>query len=83
MSFVHPSPEAEALAVKVATGAQYVGAATATVFGLTPAEWSVVGIIVGIVVGLAGLGANVWFRWQHLKVARAKAGMESRPGDLE
>lgn len=82
MSLFAPSVQAEAVVVKTATIAQYAGSAVATVFGLSPTEWSVVGVIVGIAVAVLGYATNVWFRWQHLKLAKAKATPETRPGEL-
>ena len=47
------------------------GAAGATVFlGLSIEQWGVVGVVVGILIGLANLLANIWFKRQHLKIAK-------------
>lgn len=83
------TPETEAVITKVATAATYAGATTAAgsglssdlVFGLTSAQWSVVGVIGGLVLAVLGFAVNVYFRRQHLKlaIARAYASLED-PG---
>lgn len=57
---------------KVANVAQYGGAGVAgvsgaknLVLGLTTDEWSVVGIVVGICIGLAGFAVSTWFQWRR------------------
>jgi hypothetical protein len=35
------------------------------VFGLTPNEWSVVGVLGGLAIGVAGLVVNVYFQWKR------------------
>jgi Mg2+ and Co2+ transporter CorA len=44
------------------------------VFGLSMDEWSVIGIIFGMVMAFCGLAVNVWFKRQHLNLARDMAG---------
>lgn len=51
------------------TAAWLGGAGSAIVFGLTPSQWSVVGIIAGIVIGIAGLIANIYFQNRRLQLA--------------
>lgn len=60
---------------KVANIAIGGGSGTAVIFGLTPSEWSVVGVIGGLVVAVAGLVVQVWFKNQHLKLAQSRAGL--------
>lgn len=52
---------------KASAAAMYGGSTGAVVFGLTSSEWSVVGIIVGIVVAVAGLAVNTAFQWLRYK----------------
>jgi hypothetical protein len=55
---------------KTATTAIYGGSASAIFGGLNANEFAAIG---GILIGLAGLIVNIWFKWQHLKIARAAA----------
>lgn len=72
---------------KVATVATYTGSAGAiasgmasdTVFGLTTTQWSVVGVIGGLVIALLGFAVNIYFKRQHLLIALQKA--EANPDD--
>ena len=54
----------------------YGGSSASIMFGLTPGEWQILGIAGGLLLGIAGFGVNVWFKWQHLKLAEknGKAG---------
>jgi hypothetical protein len=61
---------------KVANAAIASGSGTAVVFGLTPSEWSVIGVIGGLMVAVAGLIVQVWFKNAHLQLARERAGIE-------
>lgn len=69
---------------KLATGATYTGSAGAiasgmvgdTVFGLTTSEWSVIGVVGGLVIALLGFAVNVYFKRQHLVLAMKKAGAD-------
>jgi hypothetical protein len=77
-----PQEATEAAITKVALTVQNAGAAVAVgsgtanafnqVLGLTPSQWTVVGIIGGLVVGAIGMLANVainaWFKHQQLKL---------------
>jgi hypothetical protein len=58
---------------KLANAAIGSGSGAAVVFGLTPSEWSVVGVIGGLVVAVAGLIVQVWFKNKHLQLARERA----------
>jgi hypothetical protein len=57
---------------KASAVAMYGGSGGAIVFGLTPGEWSVVGVIAGIVVAVIGLAINVIYKHAHYKLAKAK-----------
>ena len=61
------------LVEKAGVVAQYGGAGTTVYFGLSPGEWQALGVIVGIVIGIAGLAVNVWFKQKHLEIARRQA----------
>lgn len=60
-------------AEKVANAAQYVGGGGAVIFGLTPSEWSVIGVIGGLLFAAAGFLMTAWFKAQHLKLAKRVA----------
>jgi hypothetical protein len=78
----------EALAIKAAAllqnggGAVAAGSAAARYMGLTPDQWTIAGIIGGLVVAVLGLvlrtALDWYFRSQHLKLARERVGF---PGD--
>lgn len=60
----------------VASNVTYTGATISTVaaaphylFGLTLDEWSLVGILFGMVMAFGGFVTNVYFKRQHLKLA--------------
>jgi hypothetical protein len=61
---------ASAVAGKASTLATYGGAGSAIFFGLTANEF---GALCGVVIGFIGLVANIWFKHQHLKLARKEA----------
>lgn len=52
---------------KAASIATYGGSATAIVFGLTAFE---IGAIGGLLVGIVGLIVNIYYKQQHLNIAR-------------
>lgn len=66
---------------KKATAATYGGSSVAvmsglvsdTVLGLTTSQWSVVGVIGGLVIGLIGVLVNAYFKHQHLLIAQMSA----------
>lgn len=58
------------IAAKTANVATYGGSGAAVVFGLTPSEWQVIGIIGGLVTAVAGFGLSWWYKHQHLKIVR-------------
>ncbi len=52
---------------KAATTAQYGGSATAVYFGLTANEIAAFG---GLIIAVIGLIVNIWYKHQHLKIAK-------------
>jgi hypothetical protein len=61
---------ASAVAAKTASAATYGGAKSAVFFGLSANEF---GALCGVMIGLIGLIANIYFKHQHLKMARKEA----------
>lgn len=59
--------------VKAATAAQYGGSASAIYFGLTANEIAAFG---GLFIAIIGLAVNIWYKHQHLKIAKEKAKAE-------
>jgi hypothetical protein len=62
---------ASAIAAKTASVATYGGAGSAIFFGLSANEF---GALCGVVIGLIGLVANIYFKYQHLQVAKKESG---------
>lgn len=58
---------------KAATTAQYGGSASAVYFGLTANEIAAFG---GLFIAIIGLLVNIWYKHQHLKIAKEKAKSE-------
>lgn len=54
---------------KAASAATYGGSATAVFFGLTANEFAALG---GLVIAVIGLLVNIWFKHQHLQIAKKK-----------
>lgn len=67
----HTTEVATAVAAKAASLATYGGAGSAIFFGLTANEF---GALCGVAIGFIGLVANIWFKHQHLKLAREQHG---------
>lgn len=67
----HTTEVATAVAAKAASVATYGGAGSAIFFGLSANEF---GALCGVIIGLIGLVANIWFKHQHLKLAREQNG---------
>ena len=67
----HTTEVATAVAAKAASVATYGGAGSAIFFGLTANEF---GALCGVIIGFIGLVANIWFKHQHLKLAREQHG---------
>lgn len=56
-------------AERVANASQYVGSGGALIFGLTaPDIISLVGMLAGVVIGIAGLLINRHYKRQHLRL---------------
>jgi hypothetical protein len=66
----HTTEVASAIAAKTASVATYGGAGSAIFFGLSANEF---GALCGVIIGFVGLVANIWFKHQHLKIARKEA----------
>ena len=62
---------ASALATKASAIATYGGAGSAIFFGLTANEF---GALCGVVIGVIGLVANIYFKYQHLQLAKKQSG---------
>jgi len=67
----HTAEAASAIAAKAASVATYGGAGSAIFFGLTANEF---GALCGVVIGFIGLVANIYFKYQHLQLARDQHG---------
>ena len=60
----------EAISTKIASAATYGGSSAAVIFGLTANEFAAIS---GVVIAIIGLLVNIYFKHQHLKIARASA----------
>jgi len=60
----------EAVSTKIASAATYGGSSAAVIFGLTANEFAAIS---GVVIAVIGLLVNIYFKHQHLKIARASA----------
>jgi len=69
----HTAEAASVLAGKASSIATYGGATSAVFFGLTANEF---GALCGVAIGFVGLVANIWFKYQHLQVAKKEAGLK-------
>jgi hypothetical protein len=69
----HTAEAASAVAIKATSVATYGGAGSAIFFGLTANEF---GALCGVVIGVIGLIANIYFKNEHLKLARKEAGYD-------
>lgn len=65
------------IVTKTASAVTYGGSSGAVAFGLTANEWSVVGVIGGLVIAFLGFAVNVYFKRQHLLIAQRKAEADS------
>ena len=52
---------------KGAAGLSYTVSGTTVIMGFNAEEWGIIGIIVGIILGVATFGFNAWFRWKYLR----------------
>lgn len=71
----------EAAVTKAATTAQYAGSGSAVAFGMTGTEWSVIGVIGGLIVAVLGFVVNWFYKERHYRLAEAKAREWSPLGD--
>lgn len=71
---------ANTIAEKAATAATYGGSASAVVFGLNAAEFAA---LAGVAIAFAGFLANVWYKHQHLKLAREQAEAKKQDQDQD
>ena len=78
MSDSHTTSVASTVAEKLATTATYGGSASAVFFGLNAAEFAA---IAGVAIAFAGLLANIWFKYQHLQIAKQEANADTNNGD--
>ena len=67
----HTTEVASAVAAKASAVATYGGAGSAIFFGLSANEF---GALCGVVIGFIGLVANIYFKYQHLQLARDQYG---------
>ncbi|EGG93491.1 hypothetical protein IMCC1989_1140 [gamma proteobacterium IMCC1989] len=58
---------------KIAVTTSYGASATSIVAGLSSAEWSVVGIVGGLIIGVATFFVNLWFKLEQLKIDRERS----------
>lgn len=65
--FVILAKEAQTPVEKSAAVATQIGAGVALVGGLSQAEWAIVGVIFGIVIGVASFGFNVYVSLRRLR----------------
>ena len=63
----HTAEVTTAVAAKAANIATYGGASSAIFFGLTANEFAA---ICGVVIGIVGLIANIYFKQKHLELAK-------------
>lgn len=60
---------------RTSTAASYVAAGNAVFLGLTANEFAALGgLFVAVLSLIIGQAVNVWFKYQHLQLARAKVG---------
>jgi hypothetical protein len=69
---------AQTLAGKAASAATYGGSGAAVYFGMTANEIAAFG---GLFIATMGLLVNIWFKHQHLKLAKAKIDLEQPRDD--
>ena len=65
----------EAVITKAASAATYGGSGVAVIFGLTANEFAAVS---GVVIALIGLFVNIYFKHQHLKIAKTSAKLDEQ-----
>lgn len=62
----------------IAKVATQLGAAMSVISGLTLSEW---GVIVGMAVGIAGLGASQYWQWRRYRLEKRVALARLKHGD--
>ncbi|AMG88533.1 HP1 family phage holin [Bordetella bronchiseptica] len=72
--------EPQPIVDKVAANVTYVGSGWAVIFGLSANEFAA---LVGAAVAVVGLLVNLWFKWQHLRIARTVAATGKQHEDEE
>lgn len=72
--------EPQPIVDKVAANVTYVGSGWAVIFGLSANEFAA---LVGAAVAVVGLLVNLWFKWQHLRIARTVAATRKQHEDEE
>lgn len=50
---------------KTSAAIGYVGSGTSIGFGLSATDWQAIGVIGGLVLGLAGFAFNAWLGWRR------------------
>lgn len=55
---------------KASAAVAYTGGGTALAFGLTSGQWQALGVVGGLLVGVAGLIVNAYFKNKHLQLAK-------------
>lgn len=58
---------------KASAAVAYTGGGTAVAFGLTSGEWQALGVVCGLLVGVAGLIVNVYFKNKHYELAKRRS----------
>jgi hypothetical protein len=53
------------IAEKASAIAGYGGSGTAFAFGLSSSEWQALGVVGGLLIGLAGFAFNAWLGWRR------------------
>lgn len=62
-------------AVRAAQTALYGGGGTAVFFGLSSGEWQAIGVLAGVVVGVAGLAVTWYYKRKTYLLEMRKAGL--------
>jgi hypothetical protein len=70
-----PQQATEAAITKAASAATYSGGTGAVLFGMSSSQWSTIGVIGGLVIAVLGLAVNIYFRSQHLRLARSRISL--------
>ena len=68
------------MADKAATTAAYAASGSAIVFGLSANELAA---LVGASIAIMTFVANLWFKYQHLQLARARVNDSSADDDVD